>query len=59
MRAHLVAIAVLATALAVCLGLVQPPVVLKEASEIVASVKVRDLKKEMSLLVGGTENARR
>lgn len=59
MRAYLIAIAVAATALAVFVGLVQPPRVLKEASDIAASVHPRELKKETSLPVGDTENARR
>jgi hypothetical protein len=59
MRAYLVAIAVLAAALLVFLGLVQPPLVLKEASDTAASVNARDQKKEMRVLVGDTENTRR
>ena len=59
MRTYLVAIAVVATALVVFVGLVQPPRALKEASDIAASVHPRELKKETSLAVGDTENARR
>ena len=42
MRTYLVAIAVLATALAVFLGLVQPPLVLQETSDTAASVNARE-----------------
>ena len=59
MRPYLVAIAVVATALVVFVGLVQPPRVLKEASDMAASVHARELKKEMSSLISDTENARR
>jgi hypothetical protein len=59
MRTYLIPFAVAATALVVFLGLVQPPRVLKEASDIAASVHPGELKKESSLPVGDTENARR
>ena len=59
MGTYLIPIVVLATALVVFVGLVQPPRALKEASDIAASVHPRELKKETSLAVGDTENARR
>jgi hypothetical protein len=59
MRTYLIPIAVLVTALVVFVGLVQPPPVLKEATDIAASVHAGDLKKETGFAVGDPENARR
>jgi hypothetical protein len=59
MRPYLIPIAVLAAALVVFVGLVQPPPVLKHTSDTTASQNVRDLKKDMSLLTGDPGNARR
>jgi hypothetical protein len=59
MRTYLIPIAAVATALVVFLGLVEPPHVLKKASDIAASVHPGELKKETGLPVGDTKNARR
>ena len=59
MRTYLIPIAVLATALVAFVGLVQPPLVLKQEIDTAASVNARDLKKAMSLLAGDPEHTRR
>jgi hypothetical protein len=58
MRTYLIPIAVLATALVAFVGLVQPPPVLKQASDTAGSVNASDVTKEMSLLVGDANRRR-